>query len=89
MKKTQSSQRLSRLRTQHGGCEDEGSFPDLAQWVKDLELPADVARIQRCDVGQQLGSILTPSLGTSIHCRCWRKEGRKKEGGKKEKKEQK
>ena len=29
---------LSRLRTQHGVCEDVGSIPVLAQWVKDLAL---------------------------------------------------
>ena len=45
---------LAGLKTQHSLCEDVGSIPDLAQWVKDLALlqaaawVADVARIQCC-----------------------------------------
>ena len=29
---------LSRLRTPHSVCEDAGSIPGLAQWMKDLSL---------------------------------------------------
>ena len=71
---------LSRLGTwQHRVCEDAVLIPGLAQWVKDLALPqavaetADAAWIQcccGCDVGLNCSFDWTPSLGTSICCRC-------------------
>ena len=45
---------LSRLRTQHGVCDDGGSIPGLALWAKDPVSPQaaaqvkDTTRIQRC-----------------------------------------
>ena len=63
---------LSRLRTQHNVCEDAGSIPGLAQWLKDLIVPqatvlvADAAQIQGCcgyGIGHRCSSNSIPSLG--------------------------
>ena len=70
---------LSRLRTRCCLCEDVGLIPDPTQWVKDPVLPqaeaqaADIAQIwccHGCGRGLNCSSNLTPSLGTSICCRC-------------------
>ena len=59
--------------------EDAGLFSGLIQWVKDLALlwavvqVTDVAWIWRycgCGIGEWLQLWFSPSLGTSICCRC-------------------
>ena len=74
---------LSRLRTWHRFCNDTGSIPGLAQWVKDLALLqavvsfTDLAQRCRCcgcGIGVSCSSNSTPSLGTSICCRCGHKK---------------
>ena len=66
--------------------EDMVSIPDPAQWAKDLALPwaevqaADGAQVLRCcgcGIGLQLQLSSTPSLGTSICCRCGPKKKKK------------
>ena len=71
---------LSRLRTQHSLCEYVGSIPGLAQWVKDPALLGAAAQIRccrGCGVDLSYSSDSTPSLGTSICCRCGPKKGTK------------
>ena len=74
---------LSRLRSQHSVCEDEGSIPGLTHWVKDPELlqaavkVEDVAWIQccrGCSVDCSCSSNLTLSPATSICHMCGRKK---------------
>ena len=49
------------------------SIPGLAQWVKDLALPGAEMQAGGCS------SNWTPSLGTSICCRCGPKKTKEKE----------
>ena len=59
--------------------EDEGSISRLAQWVKDqvaashsrgCRWGSDLVLLWLCAVAGTCSSDSTPSLGTSIHCRC-------------------
>ena len=71
----------SGLRTQRSLCEDAVLIPGLAQWVKDLALPAAQIQCSRgCGVGLNCSSDLTPSLGTSTFYECG--HGKKTKGGK-------
>ena len=74
------------VKNQHGVCEVVGSIPGLAQWVEETVLlqtvvfVADAAQIQHCcsrGAGLSYSSDSTPSLGTSICCRCGPKKKKK------------
>ena len=74
---------LSGLRTWYCLCEDAGLIHGLTQWVKDLALLpaaayiADVAQIRCCHgccIGLSCSSNSTPSLKTSMCCRCGHKK---------------
>ena len=67
--------------------EDMSLIPSPTQWVKDLVLPwavvyvTDTVQILHCcgyGIGWQLQLWFTPSLGTSICCRCSPKKAKSK-----------
>ena len=64
---------FSRLRTQYCVCEDVGSTPDLAQWVKDPAL----LQLVSYGIGLSCSSNLSPCRETSICHRHGHKEKRK------------
>ena len=62
-------------------CEDVGSIPSLAQWIKVLDCYELWSRSHmqfRSGVAGSCSSNSTSSLGTSIHCGCVPKKKKKK-----------
>ena len=48
---------LSGLRTRHSVCEDVGSIPGLAQWVKDLVVLSAAAEVEM-GLGSGVASVV-------------------------------
>ena len=67
-----------------------GLIPGLTQWIKvPVAMRCVLGRICRSDLALLwlwCGSVATPSLGTSIRCRCVSKKPKKKKKEKKERK---